>query len=118
MSQIRGADLKIFSSKDEKHSLYLYHQTTEKLDWSQTQTCSSAWKIWCHTVTIPTASEVDMAIIDGTTISNVVKPGTTETFNEYTCEIMNYIRRQFTGYFSPVHVFDVYIDPTVSKRPQ
>lgn len=53
------------------------------------------------------ASEVDMVIIDGAAIANMIKPGAPETLNEYPYEFMNYIRRQFTGSVRCVVIFDV-----------
>lgn len=53
--------------------------------------------------------EVDMVVIDGATIINMIMPGMSETFNDYATEEAVHIRRQFTGSVHHVDmVFDVY----------
>ncbi|MES9882849.1 MAG: hypothetical protein ABW185_18430 [Sedimenticola sp.] len=59
--------------------------------------------------TSATEPVVDMIVVDGAAIVNMIKPGTAETFNDYTDEYSSYIRRQFTGSVRRVDVvFDIY----------
>ena len=53
--------------------------------------------------------EVDIVILDGAAIVNMIKPGTCGTFEDYVSLIMKYIRHQFKGSVRRVDmVFDIY----------
>ena len=53
--------------------------------------------------------DVQMIILDGAAIVNMIKPGTSDSFNDYISTIMVYIRSQFSGEVARVDmVFDIY----------
>ena len=53
--------------------------------------------------------DVQMIILDGAAIVNMIKPGTSDSFNDYISTIMVYIRSQFSGEVVRVDmVFDIH----------
>uniref|UniRef100_UPI00358E9C5E uncharacterized protein n=1 Tax=Myxine glutinosa TaxID=7769 RepID=UPI00358E9C5E len=109
-SQIRGADLEDFF----QHENQSFPPSIS--DYGKMRLGKKSDLLQCLEDLVPhsddadhTTSEVDMVIIDGAAIANVITPGTSETFNEYSKEFMIYVRRQFTGSVCRVDVvFDVY----------
>ena len=58
--------------------------------------------------------EVDMIVLDGAVIVNMIKPAKSNTFAEYVSEFMTYIRSQFTKSVQRVDVvFDDYRDASL-----
>ena len=53
--------------------------------------------------------DAQMIILDGAAIVNMIKPGTSESFDDYILKIIEYIRKQFRGAVLRVDmVFDIY----------
>ena len=53
--------------------------------------------------------DAQMIILDGAAIINMIKPGTSESFNDYATKVMEYIHKQFSGKVLRVDmVFDIY----------
>ena len=53
--------------------------------------------------------QVDMIVIDGAAIVNIIKPSPSDTFDDYALKFMEYIQKQFTGSVCRVDIiFDVY----------